>query len=229
MEPLTPPVLANSFSSMIDDIHRGMRSDQPEDPNRPQVYRCDRPADEKHLAVPSDYDTGTVRTMTAERSNGWNIANAKDAYAAEGGRSITSAFDLYKSSRRFNKSVNETGKENDISETKPKTHNYGELGPKPIPAPRTPSPSMQHMLMGLFGDDAWHADSKGWVSDNEGHPEENRISPCTFANLATGCKPTRQLTVPDIPARASSFRRGGVKTYNDVSKYSFLFVITVNC
>lgn len=34
---------------------------------------------------------------------------------------------------------------------------------------------------------------EGWVSDDEGHPEESRITPCTFAFWATGCKPAKRL------------------------------------
>lgn len=46
----------------------------------------------------------------------------------------------------------------------------------------------------------------GWVSDEEGHPDLTRISPCTFARLATGCVSTTQ-TEPSkavIPSRSSS-------------------------
>jgi hypothetical protein len=59
----------------------------------------------------------------------------------------------------------------------------------------------------------------GWVSDDEGHPELTRISPCTFARWATDCaspsasisnsgKKGKKVRQPVIPRRVSSLRHG---------------------
>jgi hypothetical protein len=51
----------------------------------------------------------------------------------------------------------------------------------------------------------------GWVSDDEGHPDLTRISPCLFARLAVGCSKESWNTPaspnqrgPAIPVRSSS-------------------------
>lgn len=66
----------------------------------------------------------------------------------------------------------------------------------------------------------------GWVSDEEGHPELGRISPCTFARWSTGCvpvtpaKPTK-LQKPVIPCRSSSLRRAEPKQHTKASQPHF--------
>lgn len=66
-------------------------------------------------------------------------------------------------------------------------------------------------------------DDESWISDDEGHPEMARITPCTFARWAAGCarddgarlkrhrreqpeqqQQQQQEEVPTIPARSSS-------------------------
>ncbi|KAL2143448.1 hypothetical protein VTI28DRAFT_10435 [Corynascus sepedonium] len=63
-------------------------------------------------------------------------------------------------------------------------------------------------------------DDESWISDDEGHPEMSRITPCTFARWAADCarddgarlkrhrreQQQQQQEVPAIPARSSSLR-----------------------
>jgi hypothetical protein len=60
----------------------------------------------------------------------------------------------------------------------------------------------------------------GWVSDDEGHPELGRISPCTFARWSTGCAqvPPTKLQKPVIPCRTSSLGRSLPKQHTKVRR-----------
>ncbi|KAL2160855.1 hypothetical protein VTH06DRAFT_1052 [Thermothelomyces fergusii] len=48
-------------------------------------------------------------------------------------------------------------------------------------------------------------ESGGWVSDGEGHPEQARIAPCTFARWAAGC--AAAAARPTVPPRQRRRRR----------------------
>jgi hypothetical protein len=66
----------------------------------------------------------------------------------------------------------------------------------------------------------------GWVSDEEGHPDLTRISPCTFARWAAGCAPTGwskstgHSPKPVIPARSSSLGCLDYRQYNNKASHS---------
>jgi hypothetical protein len=66
----------------------------------------------------------------------------------------------------------------------------------------------------------------GWVSDEEGHPELSRISPCTFARWSTGCAAAAliKLQKPVIPCRTSSLGRNLPKQqqHAKVSRHSHI-------
>lgn len=145
-----------------------MRSDEPDNPNRGAFYYYDRPADEGHLIACPDYDVDGIAAKNVFRSEGWEAANKK----------VTQPFNEWYPREPRSLSTHgtaETETDKRKAPERPGPHMYARFLLPPVQAPPLP-PQYQQFL-----DD-------GWVSDDEGHPEESRITPCTFAFLATSCR-----------------------------------------
>ncbi|KAL2021524.1 hypothetical protein VTK56DRAFT_7023 [Thermocarpiscus australiensis] len=181
---------------MAHNILRSMNSGLPDDPNRPQVYYYDPFVDAKHIAVPPGYDIDEISAENARRSEGWERANRPDSKEDEP-QSAGTHQSTY---------VEAPGTPRSTEEESTRT-TYARFMMQPIQAPPTPPPYKEHKRL---VDD-------GWVSDTEGHPERSRITPCTFALWATGCRPADQKkddakrAKPDAPAE----QQAGSKMAND--------------
>lgn len=169
---------------MSSDIQPDKRYGLPETAGPGQAYYYSRPAHEKHLVVPPGYDIDAIRAVNAERSRGWDIANKKDEdpRSSGGWKSVTSAFGGQPYLRRMDGSHNSRE-----DETLKKPGGDPKAGPPASPL---------HLRK---------SENKSWVSDNEGHPEQHRITPCTFANWAAGCKPANEPEnqAPVVPSKSS--------------------------
>ncbi|KAK4152748.1 hypothetical protein C8A00DRAFT_34531 [Chaetomidium leptoderma] len=200
----TEPLLARLYSQelvqelgapqMVEDINHAMNPFLPDNLNRPELYYYDRLAVEKHLSVPTGYGIDE-KSPNDERKS---IASAFGGQPNLGEPSGQSSGN------------DQTGKGKDTNKDKGKCKEAEAGVVQTTPADYDPfildamvSPGSEFPFNPHFDD--------GWVSDDEGHPDMTRISPCTFARWAAGCGSNHwnkeSPKKPVIPSRSSSLGR----------------------
>ncbi|GAB1312931.1 hypothetical protein MFIFM68171_03141 [Madurella fahalii] len=169
--PILPHLLNQEWNKargdpyLLHEIQEGMRSDMPDNPNRGEFYYYDRPADEGHLIPSLDYYADGIAAKDVFRSEGWDAANKK----------VTRSFNEWYPREPSSLLIHGTTENKGKAPEWPRPHMYTRFLLPPVQASSLPTQCQQSL------DD-------GWISDDEGHPEESRITPCTFAFLATGCR-----------------------------------------
>jgi hypothetical protein len=154
---------------MLHEIWECMRSRRCDDPSRGEVYYYTRPADEEHLIPAPAYNVDEITAKNLWRNAGWRAANKKE----------DRAFNEWYPRERFQSQEETPGmaEDPDSGEAPGRSRSrvYARFMRPSVEVPPTP---LYHQF----------ADDDDWISDGEGHPEESRITPCTFAFLAVGCK-----------------------------------------
>ncbi|KAL2179827.1 uncharacterized protein P884DRAFT_327660 [Thermothelomyces heterothallicus CBS 202.75] len=179
---------------MVQDTQDSVTLTLPEDePDRAHLHYHDRYPADLHLSIPAGYD---AEPLWAESlGNGWPSSTPTS------GRQQPRVHERSSNLRKGN------AKNRDKARDKVKDKYKDEEAPG-------------NLATTIPDDDDGGCGCGGWVSDAEGHPEQARIAPCTFARWAVGCAaaaaaavdaarptPPRPRQGPAIPARSSSLCR----------------------
>lgn len=60
------------------DIQESMSAISPDNHNRRNVYYLNRNCSELHVPIPEGYDVDTIWAINSIRSDGWEVANARE-------------------------------------------------------------------------------------------------------------------------------------------------------